>query len=77
MQGVLVEWNDPPAPELLVGKSGEGYYHAGNIYNCRCIAMPLVSIDDVSWPHRVYTNGKVQTMSLAAFKRLQRVPLAA
>jgi SPP1 gp7 family putative phage head morphogenesis protein len=34
LNGVLVNWNDPPAPEFLIGLPTEGKYHAGKIYNC-------------------------------------------
>jgi SPP1 gp7 family putative phage head morphogenesis protein len=71
MQGVIVFWNDPPAPEALVGeKSTLGHYHAGNAPNCRCPALPLVTTDEVQWPHAVYSQGKIQRMTLPAFRKL-------
>lgn len=36
MEGVLINWNNPPSPEKLINERFVGYYHAGNIYNCRC-----------------------------------------
>jgi hypothetical protein len=78
MQGVLVAWADPPSPELLVGEKGEGhYYNAGDIYNCRCYPAPLVRLDQISWPHRVYRDGAVRYMTLSQFKRLNQQEVAA
>lgn len=77
MQGVLVNWDDAPAPEILVGETSAGHYHAGNIWNCRCLALPLVSSKEVSWPHRVYQSGRIQYMTLAEFQRLNPQRIAA
>lgn len=70
MEGVLVNWNEPPSPEALVGEKSVGNYHAGNIWNCRCYPEPLIDIDDISWPHKVYTNGKIQTMGKMQFEQM-------
>lgn len=70
MEGVLVNWNEPPSPEALVGEKSVGNYHAGNIWNCRCYPEPLIEIDDISWPHKVYTNGKIQTMGKMQFEQM-------
>lgn len=70
MEGVLVNWNDPPSPEALVGEKSVGNYHAGNIWNCRCFSEVLVDIDDVKWPHKVYRNGQIQMMSKREFSNL-------
>ncbi len=70
MEGVLVNWNEPPSPEVLAGEKSVGNYHAGNIWNCRCYPEPLIEIDDISWPHKVYTNGKIQTMGKMQFKQI-------
>lgn len=60
MDGVLVFWDDPPDPERLVGEKSSGApYHAGNIYNCRCTPLPLVSLDEVNWPRKVFLNGRI------------------
>ncbi len=67
MEGVLVNWNEPPSPESLVGEKNVGYYHAGNIWNCRCYPEPLLEVDDVKWPHKVYHNGSIQTMNKHEF----------
>ena len=70
MEGVLVNWNEPPSPEVLVGEKSVGNYHAGNIWNCRCYPEPLIEIDDISWPHKVYTNGKIQTIGKMQFEQM-------
>ena len=70
MEGVLVNWSEPPSPERLVGEKDVGYYHAGNIWNCRCYPEPLLEIDDVRWPHKVYRNGSITTMSKAQFEEI-------
>lgn len=70
MEGVLVNWKDPPAPEELVGEKSAGHYHAGNIYNCRCYPEPLLDIDDVKWPHKVYQNGQIISMGKRQFEQI-------
>lgn len=70
MNDVLVSWNNPPSPELLAKEKDVGRYHAGNIWNCRCYSEPLIDIDDVKWPHKVYINGSIQKMSKARFSLL-------
>lgn len=70
MEGVLVNWNDPPSPEALAGEKSVGNYHAGNIWNCRCFSEVLVDIDDVKWPHKVYRNGQIQMMNKSEFSNL-------
>lgn len=70
MEGVLVNWNDPPSPEALAGEKSVGNYHAGNIWNCRCFSEVLVDIDDIKWPHKVYRNGQIKMMSKREFFNL-------
>lgn len=71
MAGVLVRWSDPPSPEKLSGgKKRASPYHAGEIYNCRCYPAPLISLDAVKWPHKVYTKGKIAMMTRAQFEKL-------
>jgi SPP1 gp7 family putative phage head morphogenesis protein len=71
MDGVLCRFSDPPAPEALAGeKSTLGHYAPGGCPNCRCLALPLVSLDEVSWPHRVYANGVITRMTRAQFQRI-------
>lgn len=70
MEGVLVPWSDAPAPEALNREKSQGYYHAGNIYNCRCYPEPLIRFDQVAWPAKVYRSGKIERMTLNQFKKL-------
>ncbi len=72
--GVLVPWGSPPQPEELVGeKSTLGAYHAGSAPNCRCYAEPLMRFEQIEFPHRVYYNGRVQSMTLARFREIASV----
>ena len=68
MNGVLVRFDDPPSPEALIGESSVGKYNAGGIWNCRCYAEPLIDIDDVKWPCRVYSNGNIKSMHKKEFE---------
>lgn len=70
MQGVLVNWNNPPSPEELDGKKNVGYYNAGDIYNCRCYPAPIVSLNFIKWPHKVYYQGRIQTMTRKEFETI-------
>jgi hypothetical protein len=70
MEGVLVCWNNPPSPEMLIGEKNVGYYHAGNIYNCRCYPEVVIKLDFISWPHKVYYNGTIQTMTRKQFETI-------
>lgn len=76
MHGVIVFWNNPPAPEDLFPmytKEGKkykntlGHYHAGCAPNCRCYPDVIMEMDDVEWPARVYTGGNVVKMTKAQF----------
>lgn len=71
MNGVLIPYFDPPSPEALAGeKSTLGKYGPGECPNCRCSAAPLLEVDDVSWPHRVYWGGRVQHMRRDQFIKI-------
>ena len=81
MSGVLVSWNDPPAPEDLFPtytKSGRpykntlGHYHAGQAPNCRCYPEPIVDADMVTWPSRLYQNGRIVTVNRKQFEQIAR-----
>jgi SPP1 gp7 family putative phage head morphogenesis protein len=70
MQGVIVFWNDPPSPEALIGENSSlGHYHAGNCPNCRCDALPIISLNTISWPARVYWNGRIEHMTHSVFEK--------
>ena len=62
MHGVVCRWDDAPNPEALFGsKYNYGAYHAGNIFNCRCIPLSVISISDLSFPVRCHKNGQIKT----------------
>lgn len=71
MHGVIVPWSQPPSPEALIGeKSTLGHYQAGACPNCRCVVIPILTLDDINFPARVYWNGSIQTMTKQAFKQI-------
>ena len=70
MEGVLVNWNNPPSPEELVGEKSVGRYHAGNIWNCRCYSEPVLEIDDIRFPARVYYNRQIIMMNKLEFEKI-------
>lgn len=79
MNGVIVGWDDPPAPEDLhptIGAKGKpykntlGHYHAGCCPNCRCYPEPILSLDDVTFPAKLYGKGKIRTVSREYFKEM-------
>jgi len=71
MSRVIVNWNEPPAPEQLKNiKSSLGHYHAGNCPNCRCYAQPVIDINDVKWPCKVYYGGRLVTMTKTQFEKI-------
>lgn len=74
MSSVLVSWHDLPSPEKLIGqKSTLGRYAPGRCPNCRCTPAPLLTVDDVSWPHKVYHNGALHNMTRAQFMMLSGI----
>jgi len=71
MDEVLIHWSNPPAPEQLDNiKSTLGHYHAGNAPNCRCYPEPVISLNSIKWPCKVYIGGKIVTMIRVEFERL-------
>lgn len=79
MNTVLVSWTNPPSPEALAGEKSYGNYHAGETFNCRCFPQPLIRIDDVSWPARIYHNGQLRNINKSEFMGMSsgQVPMAA
>lgn len=63
MDGIYCRWSDPPNPERVFGghDSGNGY-HPGCIYNCRCIALPVIHPNDIQFPAKCWINGRVVTI---------------
>lgn len=70
MEDVLINWKNPPSPERLVGQKSVGNYHAGNIYNCRCYPEPVVDIEFIRFPHKVYYNNQIVRMTKQEFLRI-------
>lgn len=70
MNGVIVPWQQAPHPELLVGEKDQGAYQAGEIYNCRCLVIPILTLDDINFPARVYWQGSINRMTKQAFKQV-------
>lgn len=70
MEGVLVNWHNPPSPEALVGEKSEGNYHAGEIWNCRCYPEPVISLEELHFPVKVYLNGRIEKLGKQAFFEL-------
>ncbi len=64
-----------PMPEVMhrdPGEKSSGHpYHPGGIYNCRCIALPVVTVQDIKFPAKVYKGGRIHTVgSIQALKKL-------
>jgi SPP1 gp7 family putative phage head morphogenesis protein len=67
---VLMRFDDPPQPEALIGeRSTLNRGLPGEFPNCRCVALPVLNLDDVSWPARVYSGGRIQRMTRANFRK--------
>ncbi len=78
MDKVIVAWDDPPSPEKLARiKSTLGYYNGGDCPNCRCFCEPLIVLDKVAWPAKVYYSGKIQFMTRVKFELIGRMRIAA
>ena len=68
MDTVLFRWSGLPSPERLVGeKNPPAPYAPGCIWNCRCYPAPLLRLGQVSWPHKVFAGGRIQSMTQSAF----------
>lgn len=70
MHNVLIRWDDPPSPERLNNQESVGNYNAGEIYNCRCVALPIVTLKSVKFPAKVYYGGTIIKMSKAEFEKI-------
>ena len=70
MNGVLVNYNNPPSPEKLVGEKSYGEYNPGEIFNCRCVALPVVDVNTIKFPKRVFHNGRIKLMTKSEFERI-------
>ena len=80
MEGVIVPWSDPPAPDTLfptplkhggTSRSTLGHYHAGECPNCRCTQRVVLALEDIEFPARVYYDGAVHRVpTKQQFKQL-------
>jgi SPP1 gp7 family putative phage head morphogenesis protein len=78
MNQVLVNWNDPPSPEALVGERNTlGKYHCSCCPNCRCSPLPVADLSEIHWPAKVFTGNQIVTMNRARFAQLPGVRIAA
>lgn len=71
MDRVLVSWDEAPAPEILAGiKSKLGHYHAGDAPNDRCYPQPVLSLESIKWPSKVYYVGSIKYMTRSNFEKI-------
>lgn len=70
MDNIIVNFNNPPSPEKLIGKKSQGEYNAGNFPNCRCYSSIIVNLDLIKFPHKVYYNGSIVNMTRSQFERI-------
>ena len=73
MDGVVCLWSSPPSPEAIAGEERTcGNYRPGDIFNCRCVALPVIALEDLRFPVRVCTGGAnmVTIRSLAQMQSL-------
>lgn len=73
MEGVVMKWDTPPNPELLFPEpkvKAYGNYLPGATFNCRCWAMPLIRLDDITWPAKIFTGGRIEKMNKQQFMKI-------
>lgn len=73
MNEVVVSWDEPPSPELLAGEKFESRYPAGGTYNCRCVALPVVRLEQLNFPIKIYYRGALHKMGLRQFAELSNL----
>lgn len=54
LDGVLFFWDDPPTIDNYQN-------HCGRFVNCRCVPLPVTSIDDIQFPVKVAESLNIQT----------------
>jgi uncharacterized protein with gpF-like domain len=65
---VLVRFNDLPDAEQMAREGSKfGHYGPGGCPNCRCVELPLISLDLIAWPCRVYHDGQIERMTRSRF----------
>lgn len=79
MNGVLVCWDEPPAPDDLFPilkqdgtprRNTLGHYHAGCCPNCRCYPEPVIDLDQATFPARVYMGNRIRMVRKKEFERM-------
>jgi SPP1 gp7 family putative phage head morphogenesis protein len=73
MQGVICDFRHPPAPERIIGEKSLGNYNAGCIFNCRCIAQPIIDYEDaltLGSPWKVVKGDTIVQVSREQLERL-------
>lgn len=54
LDGVLFFWNDPPTIDNYQN-------HCGRFINCRCVPIPVASLDDIQFPIKVAHSLNIQS----------------
>jgi hypothetical protein len=70
LEDVLVNYDDPPFSETLLNEEAIDKYNAGERYTCRCYAEALIKLDFISWPHKVFYQNRIQTMTKEQFESI-------
>lgn len=71
MDKTLVPWSSPPSPEALAGEPSRlGKYHAGCCPSCRCLSLPITSLDEITFPAKAYISGSIVTVTRQQFASL-------
>lgn len=59
MKNTFINWNTPPTPEILKDKNAIVPYHAGTYHDCKCYPDPIVSLDYIKPPYKVYNGTEI------------------
>ena len=74
MDQILINWNDPPSPEALIGeRSTLGPGHAGTFPNCRCSPLPIADMSEIHWPAKAYMGGRIIRITRTQFAQQVRI----
>lgn len=60
MENVICNWNDPPNPQKMLDGSTGQCEHPGYAQGCRCIALTVLSAEDVQLPARVHVHDEIK-----------------
>lgn len=70
LEDVLINYDNPPFSETLLNEKPIDNYNAGEQYRCRCYAESLIKLDFISWPHKVFYQNKIQSMTKKQFESI-------